>query len=246
MYNGQYIKAIVHVLVFVILMGMADRYWFFWLLLGFWVLYQVFDSHQTAHARRYGMPLPDPFGLNELGNRIGGHAPMPPGPPPPPPGVPPPGAAGVTGGPAPNPYEWAEQAGRQAEAWGDHVSRHAQQWGQQAGEWGEQLRSRIVQEPAQAAQARTSAQWGGGPTTAGFTAQAPPPPGWAAPPPPPASFGWVGHGWPWIIVLLAVWLLFRNGRSRFGFAARVGPQPGVVPPVDDRKPVDAKQPGGDQ
>ena len=296
MYNGQYIKAIVHVLVFVILMGMADRYWFFWLLLGFWVLYQVFDSHQTAHARRYGMPLPDPFGLNELGNRIGGHAPMPPGPPPPPPGMPPPGAAGVTGGPAPNPYEWAEQAGRQAEAWGDHVSRHAQQWGQQAGEWGEQLRSRIVQEPAQAAQARTSAQWGGGPTTAGFTAQAPPPPGWAAPPPPPASwgvpgavppvppvppmppielqrarrepigaivlillgmlfllntmgffsFGWVGHGWPWIIVLLAVWLLFRNGRSRFGFAARVGPQPGVVPPVDDRKPVDAKQPGGDQ
>ena len=293
MYNGQYIKAIVHVLVFVILMGMADRYWFFWLLLGFWVLYQVFDSHQTAHARRYGMPLPDPFGLNELGNRIGGHAPMPPGPPPPPPGMPPPGAAGVTGGPAANPYAWAEQAGRQAEAWGDHVSRHAQQWGQQAGEWGEQLRSRIVQEPAQAAQARTSAQWGGGPTTAGFTAQAPPPPGWAAPPPPPASwgvpgavppvppvppielqrarrepigaivlillgmlfllntmgffsFGWVGHGWPWIIVLLAVWLLFRNGRSRFGFAARVGPQPGVVPPVDDRKPVDAKQPGGDQ
>ena len=42
MYNGQYIKAIVHVLVFVILMGMADRYWFFWLLLAFWVLVSGF------------------------------------------------------------------------------------------------------------------------------------------------------------------------------------------------------------
>ena len=289
MYNGQYIKAIVHVLVFVILMGMADRYWFFWLLLAFWVLYQVFDAHQTAHARRYGMPLPDPFGLNELGNRIGGHAPIPPVTPPPPPGTPPPGAAGVTGAPAANPYEWADQ-----------VSRQAQQWGQQAGEWGEQLRSHIVQESTQAAHARASAQWGGGPATAGFTSQPPPPTGWAAPPPPPGSwgvpgavpgpvppvppippmppielqrarrepigaivlillgmlfllntmgffsFGWVGHGWPWIIVLLAVWLLFRNGRSRFGFASRVGPQPGVVPPVDDRKPVETKQPGGDQ
>ncbi len=91
MYNGQYIKALVHVVVFVILMGMADRYWFFWLLLAFWVLYQVFDAHQTAQARKYGLPLPDPFGLNELGNRIGGHTvppPVNPGPavPPPPPG----------------------------------------------------------------------------------------------------------------------------------------------------------------
>jgi TM2 domain-containing membrane protein YozV len=71
MYNGQYVKAIVHVLVFVVLVGMANAHGLFGILIAAWVIYQVFDAYHTARARRFGMPLPDPFGLNDLGNRIG-------------------------------------------------------------------------------------------------------------------------------------------------------------------------------
>jgi hypothetical protein len=86
MYNGQYIKAIVHVLVFVVLISITEHYGMFGIFVGAWVLYQVFDAHQTAKARRDGLPLPDPFGLNELGNAFGGHtAPRPYTPPTPPP-----------------------------------------------------------------------------------------------------------------------------------------------------------------
>jgi hypothetical protein len=41
------------------------------LLLAAWVFYQVFDAAQTAKARRDGLPLPNPFGLNDLGSRLG-------------------------------------------------------------------------------------------------------------------------------------------------------------------------------
>lgn len=270
MYNGQYIKAIVHVIVFVVLIGLADRYWFFGLLIGFWVLYQVFDAHQTAKARRDGLPLPDPFGLNELGNAIAGHTTHPPVNPVTPPGTPPP----------PPPYEeWAGQARRQA-----------QQWGEQAGQWGEQLRQRIVTEagqpfqPAQPFQAGQPFQPGFGPMpgpgSPGFVAGAtgypppPPPPGQVPPgyvppvygPPTPVppqmelerarrepigaivlillgmlflfntlgffSFGWIGHGWPWIIVIIAVWLLARGGGSRFRMRMPPpGPPPSPEPPA---------------
>ena len=36
--------------------------------IGAWVLYQSFEAYQTAKARRDGEPLPDPLGLNEVGN----------------------------------------------------------------------------------------------------------------------------------------------------------------------------------
>lgn len=71
MYNGQFVKALVHVLVFVILIGISDNHPIFGLFIAAWVFYQVFDAHQTAKARRDGLPLPDPFGLNELGAKIG-------------------------------------------------------------------------------------------------------------------------------------------------------------------------------
>jgi hypothetical protein len=71
MYNGQFVKALVHVLVFVILIGITNNHPIFGLFIAAWVFYQVFDAHQTAKARRDGLPLPDPFGLNELGARIG-------------------------------------------------------------------------------------------------------------------------------------------------------------------------------
>jgi len=71
MYNGQFVKALVHVLVFVVLIGITDNHGIFGLFIAAWVLYQVFDARQTAIARRDGLPLPDPFGLNELGAKLG-------------------------------------------------------------------------------------------------------------------------------------------------------------------------------
>jgi TM2 domain-containing membrane protein YozV len=71
MYNGQFIKALVHVLVFVVLIGITNEHDIFGMFIAFWVFYQVFDAFQTAKARRNGLPLPDPFGLNELGQRMG-------------------------------------------------------------------------------------------------------------------------------------------------------------------------------
>jgi hypothetical protein len=71
MYNGQFIKALIHVLVFVVLIGITNEHPIFGIFIAAWVFYQVFDAHQTAKARRDGLPLPDPFGLNELGQRLG-------------------------------------------------------------------------------------------------------------------------------------------------------------------------------
>jgi TM2 domain-containing membrane protein YozV len=73
MYNGQFVKALVHVLVFAVLVSISDQHGIFGLFIAAWVFYQVFDAYQTAKARRDGMPLPDPFGLNELGQKIGIH-----------------------------------------------------------------------------------------------------------------------------------------------------------------------------
>ncbi len=98
MYNGQYVKAIVHVLVFVVLVGLADSHGIFGIFIAAWFFYQVFDAYHTARARRFGLPVPDPFGLNDLGNRLGLHnaapyVPVDPAPGQPAPGPVPPGAA---------------------------------------------------------------------------------------------------------------------------------------------------------
>jgi len=71
MYNGQFVKGLVHVLIFVILVGMTQNYGIFGIFIFAWVAYQVFDAYETAKARRDGRPLPDPFGLNELGSKLG-------------------------------------------------------------------------------------------------------------------------------------------------------------------------------
>jgi hypothetical protein len=105
MYNGQYVKALAHVLIFAVFVSLSDKSFVFGLLIAAWVFYQVFDAAQTAKARRDGLPLPNPFGLNDLGARLGmtstapfvaGVGPVPP----PPPG---PAAQGFTPGPVPPP-----------------------------------------------------------------------------------------------------------------------------------------------
>jgi hypothetical protein len=282
MYNGQYVKAIVHVLVFVVLISISEHYGLFGIFVGVWVLYQVFDAHQTAKARRDGLPLPDPFGLNELGNAFGGHSParpyVPPvQPPQAPPGTPPPGyGPGFAPGAGGNSAQYAD--------WAEQMRQQAHQFGQQSAEWGEQLRQRIVAE-AQAGRPynpNAPGSWstppppppGFGPPPgfpqgfapgavpppgAGYVPPNAPPPGWVPPPPGMElerarrepigaivlillgmlflfntlgffNFGWVSHGWPLIVVGIAVWLLMRN-TGRLGFPGRVGPQPPMGGPV---------------
>jgi TM2 domain-containing membrane protein YozV len=68
MYNGQFFKGFIHVVIFAILIGITENYPLCGLFIGFWVLYQSFEAFQTAKATRDGLPVPDPFGLNELGN----------------------------------------------------------------------------------------------------------------------------------------------------------------------------------
>ena len=75
MYNGQFVKAMIHVLVFVILIAITNEHDFFGFFIAAWVIYQIFDANQTAKARRDGLPLPDPFGLNDLAARLGSQYP---------------------------------------------------------------------------------------------------------------------------------------------------------------------------
>ena len=71
MYNEQYAKGIVHLIVFAILVSLADSNGIFGLFVAGWVFYMVIEAHHTARARRDGLPLPNPFGLNDLGERLG-------------------------------------------------------------------------------------------------------------------------------------------------------------------------------
>ena len=267
MYNGQYIKALVHVLVFVVLIGISEHVGLFGILLGAWVFYQVFDAHQTAKARRDGLPLPDPFGLNELGNAIGGHSgPRPYAPPPP-----------VSGPAAPNYSSGGVSPAAENPAqpdWTEQVKQQAQAFGAQAGVWGEQLRQRIV---AEASQPRPGYSPGPVRSSVPPAYGAPPPAGqaWAVPPTPPVppippemelerarrepigaiilillgmlflfntlgffSLHWIAHGWPLIIVAIAVWMIMRNSAGRFGWHPRPGPPP-PIPPVTPVEPINS-------
>ena len=67
MYNGQFIKGFIHVMVFVTLIWLTDNAsGLFGMGIAGWVAYMVFDAYQTAKALKYGLPLPDPFGINNL------------------------------------------------------------------------------------------------------------------------------------------------------------------------------------
>ena len=131
MYNGQYVKALAHVLIFAVFVSLSDKSFVFGLMIAAWVFYQVFDAAQTAKARRDGLPLPNPFGLNDLGARLG-MAPGPVGPtytpgftapaPPPPagdpmaqgynPGAVPPAGYSASYAPPPAPYPGSGTGGQ--------------------------------------------------------------------------------------------------------------------------------------
>ena len=71
MYNGQFAKGLAHIVIFAVLTSLAKHNDFFGLFVAGWVFYMVFDSYQTARARRDGLQPPDPFGLNNIGERLG-------------------------------------------------------------------------------------------------------------------------------------------------------------------------------
>ncbi|MHB8301854.1 MAG: LiaI-LiaF-like domain-containing protein [Acidobacteriaceae bacterium] len=71
MYNGQFAKALVHVFVFAILVDLSDNHGAFGIVVAAWMFYQVFDAYQTTVARRDGLPLPNPLGLNDVGQWFG-------------------------------------------------------------------------------------------------------------------------------------------------------------------------------
>jgi TM2 domain-containing membrane protein YozV len=67
MYNGQFIKAFVHVVIFVCLIIAASTiHGAFGVLIAFWIFYMVFEAFKTAEARRMGLPAPDPLGLDKM------------------------------------------------------------------------------------------------------------------------------------------------------------------------------------
>jgi hypothetical protein len=70
MYNGQFMKGFLHLMVFVVLIWLTNNASdIFGFLIAGWIFYMVFDAYQTAKAIKFGLPLPDPIGLNNL---IGG------------------------------------------------------------------------------------------------------------------------------------------------------------------------------
>jgi TM2 domain-containing membrane protein YozV len=81
MYNGQFVKGLIHLFIFAVLVSTASHFGVFGLFIAGWVFYQVFEAYHVAKARRDGNPLPDPLGLNEIGNwlNFGPRGPNPPG-----------------------------------------------------------------------------------------------------------------------------------------------------------------------
>jgi hypothetical protein len=67
MYNGQFIKGFVHVMIFVMLIIATDKGSdYFGILIPFFVFYMVFDAYKTAQARLLGQPAPDPLGIDKM------------------------------------------------------------------------------------------------------------------------------------------------------------------------------------
>jgi hypothetical protein len=71
MYNEQYAKGLVHLLIFAVLVSLSHEVGIFHLFVFGWVVYMVIDAYHTARARRDGTPLPNPFGLNDISERFG-------------------------------------------------------------------------------------------------------------------------------------------------------------------------------
>jgi hypothetical protein len=67
MYNGQFMKGFIHVMAFVVMIWMANRFGPIMVPVFFaYFFYLVFDAYKTAHALELGQPVPDPFGFERM------------------------------------------------------------------------------------------------------------------------------------------------------------------------------------
>ncbi len=67
MYNGQFARAFAHVIIFVMLIvGASEIHFVFGIAIPIFIVYMVFDAHQSAKAKQLGMAAPDPLGLDRL------------------------------------------------------------------------------------------------------------------------------------------------------------------------------------
>ena len=67
MYNGEFAKGFVHVLIFATLIWLAQNISpLFGLGIAAFVLYMPIEAYRTARARELGLTPPDPFGFNNL------------------------------------------------------------------------------------------------------------------------------------------------------------------------------------
>jgi hypothetical protein len=122
MYNGQFLKGLAHLFIFAVLVSASDHYPIFGVFIAGWIFYQCFEAYHVARARRDGMPVPDPLGLNEISNwfnpggrgqhpgQAGGVPPVNPGAPPP---ASPAGFAQASQPPAQQPFESPYKGGSQ-------------------------------------------------------------------------------------------------------------------------------------
>jgi len=67
MYNGEFAKGFIHVLIFATLIWMADHVsGVFGIAIAAFYIYMPIEAYKTAKAREMGLPPPDPFGFNNL------------------------------------------------------------------------------------------------------------------------------------------------------------------------------------
>ena len=58
MYNGQFFKGLIHVVIFAVLISITDHFGIFGIFIAAWILYQSFEAFHTAKALRDGQPSP--------------------------------------------------------------------------------------------------------------------------------------------------------------------------------------------
>ena len=67
MYNGEFVKGFVHVLIFATLIWMSDHVsGVVGIAVAAFYIYMPIEAYKTARAREMGLPAPDPLGLNNL------------------------------------------------------------------------------------------------------------------------------------------------------------------------------------
>jgi len=67
MYNGEFAKGFIHVVIFATLIWMTNNiHELFGLAIAAFCIYMPIEAYKTARAREMGLPPPDPFGLNNL------------------------------------------------------------------------------------------------------------------------------------------------------------------------------------